>query len=378
MKLIYKLLRQDPESRDGIISVTSGLGIAVNVLLAVVKVIIGAMASSIAIVSEGANNATDSLSSLLALAGAKLAQKHPDAKHPFGYGRIEYLVSLIISVMILVTGIEMMISSIKLIFNPEELDISYMSLAVVALSAVVKFFLGVYTIAMGKKADSSALVGVGVEGKNDSFASVITIVSSLAAIIFGISLDAYAGILISLLIIKAGAELLRDTIGDILGRPGEGELAVQLYKVIRGNDIVVGAADMMLHNYGPENWSGSVNVEINHDKTVGEIYKALHELQLHIMHTYRVTMVFGVYAVDNDNSVSLELRSQIASFVREHDHVNSYHAVYIQEECKRIYCDFMVDYALKDWEKLRAEFVDYMALLHPDYETVLTIETEFV
>ena len=104
MNLLCRLLRQDLDTREGIISVTSGLGIIVNVILAVIKVIVGMMTSSIAIVSEGANGAADAMSSLLALVGAKLAGKHPDEKHPFGYGRIEYLVSLIISVLILITG----------------------------------------------------------------------------------------------------------------------------------------------------------------------------------------------------------------------------------------------------------------------------------
>jgi len=375
---LYRLLRQNPDSREGIISVTSGLGIAVNILLAVIKVIIGAMASSIAIISEGANSAADALSALIALAGAKLARMHPDEKHPFGYGRIEYLVSLVISVMILVTGIEMAISSVKLIFEPQELNISFVSLAVVAISAVVKFFLGVYTIKMGKKADSSALVGVGTEGRNDSFASIITILSALIVLIFGVSVDAYAGILISLLIMKAGVELLKDTVGDILGRPGEEELASKLYKEIRATDIIVGAADMMLHNYGPESWSGSVNVEISHDKTVGDIYKVLHELQLRIMHEYNVTMVFGVYAVDNDHAMVRELRKRIAEFVRAKQFVTSYHAVYVKEDDRQIYCDFIVEYALKDWDALRKEFTDYMAELYPDYSIVLTIETEFV
>ena len=148
MNVIYKIFRQDPENREDIISITSGLGIVVNVVLALVKVMIGVLSSSIAIISEGANNAADSLSALLALVGTKLAQKHPDEKHPFGYGRIEYLVSLIISVLILVTGIEMLISSVKLIRNPEELNISYLALVIVAGSAVVKFVLGIYTIKM--------------------------------------------------------------------------------------------------------------------------------------------------------------------------------------------------------------------------------------
>jgi len=135
---------------------------------------------------------------------------------------------------------------------------------------------------------------------------------------------------------------------------------------------------MMLHNYGPDAWSGSVNVEIDHKKTVGEIYRFLHELQLRIMHEYKVTMVFGVYAVDNDNEAARELRKNIASFVSSHEHVKSYHAVYIDSEKSRLYCDLIVDYGLKDWDALREEFTEYIKGLYPQYELELTIETEFV
>lgn len=378
MKVIYKLFHQDPENREDIISMTSGLGIFTNIILALAKILIGVMASSIAIISEGMNNSADVLSAVITLIGTKLAGKHPDEKHPFGYGRIEYLVSLIISVLILVTGIEMISSSVELILHPEELKISYLALAIVAGSAIVKFLLGIYTIKMGKKADSNALIGVGLDSRNDSFASIITIVSSLAFLLFHVSLDAYAGILISILILKAGLELMKDTLSDILGRAGEHELALDLYKEIRKTEGIDSAVDMMLHNYGPDAWSGSVNVEMDHKLSVGEAYQILHDLQLRIMYEYKVVMVFGIYAVDNDNPKSKELRKKIAAFVKEQEHVKSFHAVYLQEEAGKIYCDFIVDYEQKDWEGLRKEFIAYIKEFYPAYEIILTIETEFV
>lgn len=378
MRFICKLFRQNYESREGIITATSALGISINIILAIIKVIIGVLASSIAIISEGANGAADALSSFLALIGTWLAKKRPDEKHPFGYGRIEYLVSLIISVMILVTGVEMLLSSVKLIFHPEELKVSYLAIAIVAMSAVVKFFLGVFTIKTGKAVDSGALIGIGLEGRNDAFASVITIASSLIFLIFHISLDAYAGIIISALLLKAGIEVLKETLDDLLGRPGEEELAKELYQEIRQTDGILAAADMMLHNYGPNAWSGSVNVEIDHAKTVGEIYQFLHELQLRIMHEHNVTMVFGVYAVDNDHEYVRELRRKISQFVKTENHILSYHAVYIDSNSKTIYCDFIVDYALRDWEVLEVKFKEYISQFYEEYDIELVIETEFV
>ena len=379
MKLIYKLFHIDPNSRKGIIAATSGLGIAANILIALVKVIIGAIASSIAIVSEGVNNASDALTSLLTLVGSRLAGKHPDKKHPFGYGRIEYLTSLVIAILILVTGAEMLISAIKLIFAPEDIEISVISLVIVALSAVIKYFLGVYTIKMGKKADSGALVGVGLESRSDAFVSVITIVSAVLVLIFDAPvIDACAGVIMSLLILKAGLEVLKDTVSELIGRPGEEQLARELYRQIRETPGILNAADMMLHNYGPDEWSGSVNVEIDHEKTVGDVYSVLHELQLKIMHEKHVTMVFGIYAVDNDHEEVKKVRSTVAEFVRGYEHVTSYHAIYLEPGTNRLYCDLSVDYELKDWDKLRSDFTEHMKRLFPENELMLTIETEFV
>ena len=378
MNLICRILRQDPDSREGIIAGTSGLGIIVNLLVAAIKVVLGLLASSIAIVSEGVNNASDALTSVLTLVGTKLAGKKPDEKHPFGYGRIEYLTSLIIAILIIVTGVEMLTSAVDLIFHPAEMDISAVALIAVAVSAVIKFFLGVFTIRQGKRADSGALVAVGLDCRNDSFVSVITIASALVFIIFNISVDAYVGVFTSLLILKAGIDVLKDTISELLGRPGEAELAAKLYKEIRDTEGVYNAVDMMLHNYGPEAYSGSVNIEIDHSKTVGEVYQFIHELQLRIMHEYHVTMVFGIYAVDNDHEDAKNARIAVSSFVKEHEHVKSFHAVYFDNKSDKLYCDLIVDYKLKDWDALRKEFTAYMAEHYPDKELELVIETEYV
>ncbi len=378
MNVLYRLLRQDPASREGIVTVTSGLGIAVNLLIAAVKVVLGLLTASIAIVSEGVNNAADALTSILTLVGTKLSRKHPDEKHPFGYGRVEYLTGLVISALILFTGAEVLISSVKLIFHPEELSVSLLSILIVAVSAVVKFALGIYTIRMGRKAGSAALEAVGAESRNDSFASAITILSAAVFLLFHVSVDAYAGVLTSLLILKAGFDALKETVSDLIGRPGERELAEKLYQEIREADGVLSAADMMLHNYGPEAWSGSVNLEIDHEKSVGEVYRTLHALQLRILQEHRVTMVFGIYAVDNDHEETRQVRKTVGSYVQAHDHIRGFHAVYLDPDSDRLYCDLVVDYALQDWDGLREDFTACMQRAFPDRELMLTIETEYV
>ena len=365
-------------SRNSIIIRTSWLGIIANVLMATVKIVIGFLTSSIAIISEGVNNATDSLTAIIALIGTKLANKHPDKNHPFGYKRIEYLTGFIIAIIIIFTGYQMLCISIKLAFNPATLSISYISIIVITVSAVIKFALGTYTVKVGKKVNSIALEAVGIDGKNDSFISIITIVSVLFFLVFNISIDAYAGIIISVLIIKSGFNVLKSTISELLGRPGQKELVDKIYKEICNTKEIINATDMMLHNYGPDTWSGSVNVELDHAKTVEEVYKVIHKLQIRIKEKYKVVMVFGIYAVAHDHKDVKNIKQDINLFVSKNKNIKSIHAIYLEPKTNKIYCDFVVEYNLKESKKLKEDFLQYMAQKYPNNEIELTIETELV
>lgn len=194
----------------------------------------------------------------------------------------------------------------------------------------------------------------------------------------GFSLDAYAGIVFSFVVIKSGVDTLKNTASDLIGRSGKEELARKLYKEIRATDGVISAIDMMLHDYGPDHYSGSVNIEIDHKRSIGEVYEEIHRLQLRIMEEYHVTMVFGIYAVDEDTSGIVDIRRYIGKFVRVNEHVKSFHALYLSKETSTLYCDLIVDYALGDWEELKESFIEYMKKQYPEYEISLTIETEFV
>ena len=364
--------------RQKIIIRTSILGIAVNLAIAAVKVLIGLASSSLAIISEGINNASDAASAFLTLAGTRLSAKHPDEKHPFGYGRIEYLTSLVVAVLILYTGLSLLRESIDGIIHPSEMSVSFAAIAIVAVSAVCKLALGVYTIGMGRKTGSDALMAVGEEGRNDSAFSVMTIAVSLIYMVSGFSLDAYAGVIFALVVMKSGLETLGETVSNLIGRSGQHELAAKLYREIRSTKGIVNAADMMLHDYGPDAYSGSVNVELDHSLSIGEAYSFIHELQLRIMHEYKVTMVFGIYAVDEDSEESRLLRRTIGEFVKNYEHACSFHAVYMDKAAEKIYCDIIVDYKLEDWDALKEAFTAYMSERYPEKELELTIETEYV
>ena len=378
MQLIYKLFNIKSDTREGVISATSILNVSVNLIVALFKIIVGALASSIAIISEGVNNATDALTSVMTFIGNKLANKKRDAKHPFGYGRVEYLTNLIISLIILVSGIELLIRSIKLIIHPEKLNISFFSLFVVAVTAIVKFLLGTFTISEGKRVSSDALEAIGKDCRNDSFISLATIISALVFLFTNKSIDAYAGVFTSSMVIRAGYEILSSTVSELLGQPADHELVSKLYREIRQTDGVINAVDMVLHNYGPEIYSGSCNLEIDHKKSLGEVYDILHALQMKIMYEYHIAMVFGLYAVDKDSRISKKLHKQIAEYVKAHEHIKSYHAIYFDKHSDKLYCDLVVDYEIHDFDEVIRDFTSYLKELYPDRDIIVNIDTEFV
>ena len=286
----------DPGSRAGVIAATSGLNMLVNVLIAAVKVAIGLLASSVAIVSEGINNAADALTSVMTLVGTKLAARRPDKKHPFGYGRVEYLTGLAVALLIVFTGGKMLAESVGRIFHPEALKISGLSAAVIAVAAVIKLFLGIHTVRVGRRVDSQALTAVGIECRNDVAVSAVTLLSTAVFLLFGLSVDAYAGGFTALVILKAGFGTLRETVSALIGGSGDAALTAQLYREIRAADGVLDAVGMMLHSYGPDACFGTVEVGIDRTRSVGEVSGSLQALQQRILQKYRVWMVFGLCA----------------------------------------------------------------------------------
>ncbi len=374
VKILYKIFGLNPESREGMIVVTSCIGICVNALVAALKIGLGFMSGSVAIVSEGVHNIMDAISSVLTLVGLKLSYMRPTKKHPFGFGRIEYLASLLISLLICVAGFEMVKTSLQRFLNPKALSITYFTVGWMGLSALVKLGLGQYLIRKGRASNSDSLVGVGIESRNDCLASAITIVGSLLYIWTGIILDGGAGILMSLIIIKSGLTLGWKVVSDLIGQSSTDGLARKVCGRVSSVEGIENVADMTLHNYGPNRYRGTCNVELDACMRMKDVYRLLHPLQLSLREEYGVHMVFGVYAVNVDP----ELHEDVCRFVQMDPNIRSYHALFYDRSRHRIYVDFVLEYGDFDWELIEEAFVAYMYRLYPEDQVVLTLETEFI
>ena len=200
------------DKRDKIIVRTSVVGIVTNVLLAAFKAAVGLASHSIAVVLDAVNNLSDALSSIITIVGTKLSGKLPDKKHPLGYGRIEYLSAMIVAGIVLYAGITSFVESVKKILRPETPEYSTVSLVIIAVAVVVKIVLGKYVKAQGKKVNSGALVASGSDAMFDTVLSFSVLLSAIVFLVFKVSLEAYVGAVISCFIVKAGLEMMSETV----------------------------------------------------------------------------------------------------------------------------------------------------------------------
>lgn len=222
-----KEVKERTKSRDAVIVRTSIIGVLANVFLAAFKAVVGLSSNSIAIVMDAVNNLSDAASSVITIVGTKLAGKEPDRKHPFGYGRIEYLTAMVISLLVLYAGITAFVESVKKIVTPDTPDYSAAALIIVAVAVAVKIVLGRYVKSVGEKVNSDSLVNSGEDATLDSVISASTLVAAAVYLLFHISLEAWLGAAIALVIIKSGIEMLRETLSQILGERADGELALE-------------------------------------------------------------------------------------------------------------------------------------------------------
>ena len=266
-------------SREKTIVKTSIIGIVANVFLAAFKAVIGLMANSIAIVLDAVNNISDAGSSLITIVGTKLAAREPDKKHPFGYGRIEYLSAMIISVIVLYAGITSLVESVKQILHPETPDYNAVSLIIVAVAVVVKILLGRHVKKIGEKVNSDSLINSGKDATLDSVISASTLLAAGIFLLFHVSLEAWLGAIISLVIIKSGIEMLRETISQILGERNDAELARSIRKTVTSFPDVRGAYDLVLNNYGPDTWSGSIHIEVPDTYSADQLDQLIREIR---------------------------------------------------------------------------------------------------
>lgn len=365
-------------SREKVIVRTSIIGIVANVFLAAFKAVIGFLSNSIAITLDAVNNISDAASSLITIVGAKLAAREPDKEHPFGYGRIEYMSAIIISVIVFYAGVTSLIESGKLILQPETPDYDTLSLIIVAVAVVVKIILGRYVKNVGEQVNSDALVNSGEDAKLDSVISASTLVAAGIFLTFHISLEAWLGAVISLVIIKAGIDMLKETLSKILGERNDKELAKSIRKTITAFPGVRGAYDLVLHNYGPDSWQGSIHIEVPDTYGANQLDKMLREIMVEVMQKHNVLLTaIGVYSFNTRDEEISRLEKKIREIVFSHQYVRQIHGFYLTKETKNIRFDLVISFDAPNRQVVFQEVVAHMQEKFPDYELQVVMDTDF-
>lgn len=261
----------DSTERERVIVKTSAVDIIINVFLAIFKAVIGLLSNSIAVILDAVNNLSDVASSIITLAGAKFSAKQPDKKHPLGYGRIEYLSAMIVAGIVLYAGITSVVESIKKIIKPESAEYNMISLGILSVAILAKFILSKYVKIQGKRVNSSALIASGTDAAFDVILSLSVVISVVIYMVIGISFEAYVGVVISGFIIKSGIEMIIKTVNDLIGERYNGELSKKIREIINAEPNVHGAYDLILYNYGPDKYYGSVHIELPDIRTVNDV-----------------------------------------------------------------------------------------------------------
>ena len=342
---------------------TSIIGIVVNLILVAFKAFVGIVTNSIAITLDAVNNLTDALSSIITIIGAKLAHRPPDKNHPYGYGRIEYFSSVIIAVIVLWAGITAFMESWPKIFTPDVTNYSTVSLVIIAVAIVVKLALGRYVKSVGEDINSQALVASGSDALFDSILSLSTLVAALISIFFHISLEGILGVIISIVIIKASIDMIRETLDSMIGARVDSELSRKIKDSICELPEVYGAYDLSLHNYGPEEMQGSVHVEVDDSLTALEIHNLTRQISIKIYNEFSIILTVGIYARNNKFD---DIRNDLYEIASKYEEIIEIHGFIVYETQNLITFDMIVDFDA-DREKVKSRILKEIKQKHPQY-----------
>ena len=363
-------------NRDKVIIRTSVIGILTNILLTAFKAVIGIISNSIAVVLDAVNNLSDALSSIITIIGTKLAGKLPDKKHPLGHGRVEYLSAMIVAGLVLYAGVTSAVESVKKIIHPEKPDYSVVSLIIIAVAVIVKIVLGRYVKAKGEQVKSGSLIASGSDAMFDAILSASVLVTAIIFKISGLSLEAYVGIVIAAFIIKAGIEMMMETLNQILGVRADKEKTDKIKEVLSEDPDVRGAYDLILHNYGPDKDIASVHLELPDTMTAKEIDKLTRRLEKKVYKETGVVLAgVGLYSYNTSDDEAEKIQRDVRRRVLEHDWAVQFHGFYVDMETKEMSFDVVMSFDIspKDgletiYKEIKEAYPEYDISISPDVD----------
>lgn len=364
-----------PDAREHEIVKASVIGIAGNMLLVAFKMIIGFFSHSIAIILDGVNNATDALSSIITIVGTKVAGRPPDGKHPFGYGRIEYLTSVVIAVIILVAGALSLRESILKIIHPATPSYSTLTITIIVVAILGKIVLGVIFKHCGDKTSCEALIASGVDSNYDAVLSAGTLVVALAQNIWNINIDGLVGVIISLVVCKAGIEVLHDALAPIIGTPEDRQRVADIKRYIRTFPNVCDVHNVILDNFGPNKVIGSVYIDVPDSLTARQVGELTRSIAKGLQKKFNVELTVGI-RTDNTTPEFAPMKNMLDELAKEVEGILNVHAFYVDPETKTCYFDMVVKLKANS-KKAKDDLITAMQKRYPDFTFDVQVEVDY-
>ena len=306
-------------TRTGYVNLASAVGIVTNTCLFAIKLVIGLLLGSISIIADAANNITDSLTNLMVIIGIRLAKKPADSEHPFGHARIEYIISLIISALILFLGYELIRSSINQILDPSEIRFDYLLVGILVGSAFVKLWQSFFYAKLGKKINSDPLKALSKDSLNDVLIAASIIASLIFTYFTGIIVDGFAGLLVSLLIIFSGFSMAKETISKLIGESTHHEQAQEITKIVTSHEEILSVHDLVVHNYGPGKYMPTLHVEMSDELSLKRAHAIIDEIERQAKEQLGLDLLIHIDPVSCGYHRTVKVKAELMNFLMEID-----------------------------------------------------------
>ena len=361
----------------------SFVGVIINILLFLIKLSIGLVTSSIAILADAFNNLSDVAASVVTIIGFKMSSMPPDKKHPYGHGRLEYISASIVATLVMVVGFQFIRTSVERILNPKVVIFQWIPFIIMGISILFKIWLIRFNIRLAKKIDSEALKASGTDALGDVFTTLVVTISLLASKFIEFNFDGYIGIVVSVFILLAGFGIFRDTISKLIGEYPDEEIINGITEALLTYDYVSGVHDLVIHNYGPGKMMGTVDVEIPPYMDLITIHDIIDKAERELSEKFDITLVIHMDPVGFESKEVTLIRNEIKHITKEKDYIKSFHDLVLIEGFQEqvIVFDLVVDgNIIKTREKevnLKDEIISSLLDFDSRYEYDVRLDKEY-
>ena len=371
-----------PKVRQAYGILTGSVGIFFNFFLFVLKIVAGMISHSIAITADAFNNLSDGLSCLISIVGFKVSGKEPDAKHPFGYGRTEYIAGLIVSFIIILVGFEFFKTSLDRILHPAAVAFSAVLMGILAVSMLVKLWMGAFNVNIGRRIDSPVLMAAGQDSRNDVITTAVVVLGMAAGRFTTLPVDGYVGVAVAAFILWSGIGIAKDTVAPLLGEAADPEVARNIRRIVMESDHIVGVHDMIIHNYGAGRSIASLHAEVPSDSDFVAVHEEIDEAEKRVWQQTGVYLVIHMDPVEIHDATVLATKEKVRNVISILDPELSFHDFRMinGSEKKKLIFDLEIPYSYKkkDCDRVIGQIGALMKEMDEKYECVVNIDKKYV